>query len=277
MKKTLLTIALSLLCMVGMSAQTTQKNMENPAGTRVELLTSEGPVKVVLYDDTPLHRDNFVKLVKEGFYDGLLFHRVIKDFMVQTGDPDSRDAKPGQHLGAGSPDYTIPAEIVYPLHYNKRGALAAARTGDNVNPERRSSASQFYIVTGRKSSQREIDQMQMRAQQEALKDRFRQLCDQNAAQIDSLRKAGDRDGLEALRQSMIEQTEQSAGTRQLPQELVETYTTQGGAPHLDGAYTVFGEVTEGMDVIDRIQQAATDRADRPVEDIRIIKATVLDD
>ncbi|MDE6668150.1 MAG: peptidylprolyl isomerase, partial [Muribaculaceae bacterium] len=125
-------------------------------GPVVELLTTEGPVKVMLYDDTPQHRDNFVKLVTEGYYDGLLFHRVIKDFMVQTGDPDSREAQPGQRLGSGSPDYTIPAEIEYPRHFNRRGALAAARTSDSVNPERRSSGSQFYIVTGRTYSAREM-------------------------------------------------------------------------------------------------------------------------
>ena len=123
-----------------------------PAGPVVDIQTSLGDIKVKLYDDTPIHRDNFLKLVNEGYYDGVLFHRVIKDFMVQTGDPDSKDAVPGQRLGAGSPDYTLEAEIDYPKHFHKYGALAAARTGDAVNPERRSSGSQFYIVTGEKYS-----------------------------------------------------------------------------------------------------------------------------
>ena len=113
----------------------------------VEIETTEGPIKVLLYGDTPAHQANFLKLAKEGFYDGVLFHRVIKDFMVQTGDPNSKDAAPGAQLGAGDPGYTIEAEILYPKHYHKYGALAAARTGDAVNPERRSSGSQFYIVT----------------------------------------------------------------------------------------------------------------------------------
>lgn len=279
MKKTLTTIALLLLAMWGVQAQTTTSAMNQaqptPQGPVVELLTTEGPVKVVLYDDTPQHRDNFVKLVKEGYYDGLLFHRVIKDFMVQTGDPDSRDAKPGQRLGSGDPSYTIPAEIVYPAHYNKRGALAAARTGDEVNPERRSSGSQFYIVTGRPAAKRELEAMQQRAAQNELQAYFRQLCREHDDEIQALRRAGDREGLEALRLKLVEQTEQHAVTTELPQELIDTYATVGGAPHLDGAYTVFGEVIDGMDVVDRIQQVETDRADRPLEDVRIVKATVL--
>ena len=130
-----------------------------PAGPVVDIRTSLGDIKVRLYDDTPKHRDNFLKLVREGFYDGVLFHRVIKDFMIQTGDPSSRTADSTAMLGAGDPGYTIEAEIAYPRHYHKRGALAAARTGDQVNPERRSSGSQFYIVTGEKAAAARMAQM----------------------------------------------------------------------------------------------------------------------
>lgn len=279
MKKTILLITLLFLTSLGTIAQKTQAEMNHtsnmPSGPVVELTTSEGPVKVLLYDDTPLHRDNFLKLVGEGYYDGLLFHRVIKDFMVQTGDPDSRDAQPGQHLGAGSPPYTIEAEIRYPRHFHKRGALAAARTGDNVNPERRSSGSQFYIVTGREVSPAQITSIEQRMSDNRKGEYFRALAEKHRAEIDTLRNAGDREGLEALRQQLIAETEKNVTPEPLPDDVREAYTTVGGTPHLDGAYTVFGEVIEGMDVVDKIQNAATDSSDRPVEDIRIIKAEVI--
>ncbi|MBQ1732117.1 MAG: peptidylprolyl isomerase, partial [Bacteroidales bacterium] len=130
--------------------------------TKVLIETSKGNITVVLYDDTPLHRDNFVKLVESGFYEGLLFHRVINKFMIQGGDPLSKNAAPNARLGNGDPGYTIPAEIVYPTHFHKKGALAAARTGDNVNPERRSSGSQFYIVQGQTYTDMQLDQFEKR-------------------------------------------------------------------------------------------------------------------
>lgn len=279
MRQLFIVIILLAVAVISGPAQQVTPNMTtstSKAGPVVELLTTEGPVKVMLYDDTPQHRDNFVKLVTEGYYDGLLFHRVIKDFMVQTGDPDSREAQPGQRLGAGSPDYTIQAEIEYPRHFNRRGALAAARTSDSVNPERRSSGSQFYIVTGRTYSAREMEALQERQKQAQMQAYFRELCQQHQEEIEMLQRAGDKEGLEALRQRLITETEQNAPVQSIPQEIIDVYTTEGGAPHLDGAYTVFGEVIEGMDVVDRIQQTETDSSDRPLEDIRIIKATVLD-
>ena len=135
---------------------------------KVRIKTSEGNILVRLYDDTPRHRDNFLKLAREGYYDGTLFHRVIKDFMIQGGDPDSRNATAGKMLGTGGPDYTLPAEIAYPQRYHKRGALSAARLGDEVNPERESSGSQFYIVWGKTFKSAELKQMerQMAMQQE---------------------------------------------------------------------------------------------------------------
>lgn len=240
----------------------------------VKLHTDLGDIKVKLYDDTPAHRDNFLKLVKEGYYDGLLFHRVIKDFMIQTGDPDSRTADSTAMLGSGSPDYTIEAEIKYPTHFHKRGALAAARTGDQVNPERRSSGSQFYIVTGEKQSQRNMEMIEQRANHDRKQQYFNKLTKAHMDELKALRVAGDRDGMENLRLKLAEETEAVVPDQPLPAELKDLYTSQGGTPHLDGQYTVFGEVTEGMDVVDAIQNVETGRADRPRKDVRIISATI---
>lgn len=193
---------------------------------RVKIETRLGDIVVRLYDETPIHRDNFVKLVKEGYYDGTLFHRVIKNFMIQGGDPNSKGASADADLGTGSPDYTLEAEIREGL-YHKRGALAAARKGDEVNPERRSSGSQFYIVWGRKFSPRQMEFLQDRMQ--------------------------------------LEHPE----TGGLTERQREVYSTVGGTPHLDGQYTVFGEVEEGLDVVEKIQNEQTGMGDRPVEDIPV--------
>lgn len=260
------------------NAQSQKENllkMENTDGVLVELKTTMGDIIVKLYNDTPLHRDNFIKLVKDGFYDGLLFHRVIDSFMIQTGDPDSKDAAPGKMLGSGDPGYTIEAEIDYPKHYNKYGALAAARTGDQVNPERRSSGSQFYIVTGRTMTEQQFDNMQMRKHQEDLELTFRKLVNENRDTIQALQKAGDEQALEDLRQKLIKETEEKVDTQVLPENIKADYVSKGGAPHLDGAYTVFGEVVEGMDVVEKIQKVETDSHDRPKEDVKIISAKLL--
>lgn len=237
MKKTLLIIT-ALLMMAQLSlAQKKDKNknaqqqavaeqqVKQNNNIMINLETTMGTIKIELYGDTPVHSNNFKKLVEEGFYDGILFHRVIDGFMIQTGDPESKTAAPGQHLGAGGPGYTLPAEIL-PQHFHKRGAIAAARTGDQGNPMRRSSGSQFYIVHGKTTS---ADQL----------------------------KAYARYGFE------------------FSDEQLEAYATIGGAPTLDAQYTVFGEVVEGMDVVDKIATADRDAADRPKTDIKIIKASVI--
>ena len=254
----------------------TTMNKENTEGVLVELKTTKGDIIINLYNDTPLHRDNFIKLVKDGYYDGLLFHRVINEFMIQTGDPDSKDAAPGKMLGSGGPEYTIAAEIDYPKHYNKYGALAAARTGDQVNPERRSSGSQFYIVTGRKMTEQQFDNMQMRQHQEELQNTFRKLVSQNRDTIESLQRAKDEEALENLRQKLIKETEETVDAKVLSENIKQDYLTKGGAPHLDGAYTVFGEVVKGMDVVEEIQKVETDSHDRPLEDVKILSAKVID-
>lgn len=203
------------------------------AQKQVLLETTEGNILISLYDDTPVHRDNFIKLVDEHFYDSLLFHRVIKNFMIQTGDPKSKDAEPGATLGEGDLGYTLPAEFRTPTHYHFRGAVAMAREGDKENPERRSSACQFYIVWGKTYSTKELE-----AIQEVIKER-------------------------------------TNGQTTISQEMFWTYRKRGGSPHLDGQYTVFGEVVEGLDVVERIQKMYTDDYDRPVDDVRIIRARAL--
>lgn len=253
--------------------QDTNRN-EVPAGPTLDIATTAGNIKIRLYDDTPLHRDNFLKLAKEGYYDGVLFHRVINDFMVQTGDPDSKEAPQGAMLGSGGPGYTIPAEIVYPKHYHKYGALAAARTGDDMNPERKSSGSQFYIVTGKKYLPQQLSRMEEMSVQKQLQSYFMELQRQNMDTIRQLRLAKDSVGLENLRQELIKQTEANVKPTTMTEEMARDYTTIGGTPHLDGQYTVFGEVLDGMETVEKIQKAETDGRDRPVEDIRILSIKV---
>ena len=259
--------------MLSNTPATANKQTKGNKMTKVKLETSMGNIVVELYNETPLHRDNFIKLVKEGYYDGVLFHRVIKDFMIQTGDGNSKTAGPNDMLGDGDPGYTIPAEFVYPKYFHKRGALAAARTGDQVNPERRSSGSQFYIVTGKIYSSDELKMMTQRLKQ----DIFRRLVTENHAQIETLQRNQDNEGLNELQNRLIQQTEAEAAQSpfSFTDEQIDAYTSVGGTPHLDGQYTVFGQVIEGMDVVDKIQNAQTGRMDRPVSDIKIVKATIL--
>ncbi|MDR2556996.1 MAG: peptidylprolyl isomerase [Bacteroidales bacterium] len=208
-------IFLTLLTLISFSCMTSSQS-KTPV---VVIHTTFGDMKVKLYDETPQHRDNFLKLVQEGFYDELLFHRVINEFMIQGGDPDSRSAIEGQRLGGGGLDYTIPAEFNTAL-YHKKGALAAARMGDNVNPEKRSSGCQFYIVQGKRWLPEEIAAMKS----------------------------------------------PQYGFKFTP-EAEKVYQTVGGTPFLDGQYTVFGEVIEGLDVIDKITSQPTDGNDRPLKNI----------
>lgn len=247
---------------------------EIPSGPVVDIKTTAGDIKVKLYDDTPKHRDNFLKLVNEGYYNGVLFHRVIKDFMVQTGDPESVKADSIAMLGSGGPGYQIDAEIKYPAHYHKYGALAAARSGDNVNPERKSSGSQFYIVTGRKYTDAQLDNMAERNVGERRQAYFRNLCKEYDSQIRSLMEAKNDTALEELRQELIKKTEEAVPVEPMPEQMREDYKNLGGTPHLDGTYTVFGEVLSGMDTVEKIQNAETGRADRPKEDIRILSMSI---
>lgn len=280
-----LSFMMVVLTLISCSANNTESASESAAQpqttnskmTKVKLETTMGDIVVELYNETPQHRDNFVKLVLEGYYDGVLFHRVIKDFMIQTGDGNSKTAGPDATLGDGDPGYTIPAEFVYPKYFHKRGALAAARTGDQVNPERRSSGSQFYIVTGKIYSSDELKMMTQRLATVKKQDIFRRLVNENHAQIETLQRNQDNEGLNELQNRLIQQTEAEAAQSpfSLTDEQIDAYTSVGGTPHLDGQYTVFGQVIEGMDVVDKIQNAQTGRMDRPVSDIKIVKATIL--
>lgn len=222
---TLLILVFGLPIMAQNSTDTLRKE--------VLLETDMGNIRVVLYNETPLHRDNFVRLVKSGYYNGTLFHRVIANFMIQGGDSTSRHAKSGEVTGLSSLNYTLPAEIVFPKYFHKRGALAAAREGDNINPKRESSSAQFYIVYGRRMTDYQLDAVQIQLDKE------------------------------------------TDSTVKLTPEIRETYYRIGGTPHLDGQYTVFGEVVEGLDVVDRIQMTETDERNRPIKDVRIIRARII--
>lgn len=250
-----------------------------PGDVLVEIKTTEGDLTVRLFGDTPRHRDNFVKLAKESYYNGVLFHRVINEFMVQTGDPDSKTAPAGKMLGSGGPGYDIEAEIVYPTHFHKRGALAAARQGDQVNPERRSSGSQFYIVTGKAYNDSTLNQMERQLQMMQKQNIFNDLAREHRDSIMTLRRNRDQAGLQALQDELVAITEKKAAEApaRLTAEQREAYTTTGGTPHLDNQYTVFGEVVDGMDVIDKIEKVETDSHDRPLKDVKILSMRVLTD
>lgn len=244
---------------------------------KIRIQTRLGDITVRLYDETPLHRDNFLKLAGEGYYDGTLFHRVIKDFMIQGGDPNSKGAPAGMPLGTGGPGYTVDAEIK-PGLYHKRGALAAARQGDEVNPERKSSGSQFYIVWGQKYSAGQMGQIERQLQMQQMQQAFNTLAAQHREDIMRMRRERDRAGLQELQERLATEAEaqvKAAGST-MTEEQRTIYSTIGGTPHLDGQYTVFGEVEDGLDVVEKIQQTATAAGDRPVEDIEM-KMTVVEE
>lgn len=230
---------------------------------------------VRLYDDTPIHRDNFLKLASEGYYNGTLFHRVIRDFMIQGGDPDSKGAPAGKQLGVGGPDYTLQAEIK-PHLFHKRGALCAARLGDEVNPNRESSDSQFYIVWGSVYNPSQLKQMEKQMKQNQVAVTFNDLVSYHKEEIMNMRRNRDRAGLQAMQEQLLKEAEDicKANPAGFTEEQVQAYTTVGGTPHLDGQYTVFGEVTDGLDVVEKIQGVKTLRGDRPCDDVEVIAMTV---
>ena len=246
-----------------------QKTIE----TQVRMQTNLGTITLKLYNETPLHRDNFIKLVKDGQYEGLLFHRVINEFMIQGGDVTSKNAPLNKQLGAGDLGYTVPAEFVYPRYFHKRGALCAARTGDDSNPEKASSASQFYIVTGKVYSEGEIKQLEKQKESRLKQAIFNRLQNENKTTIMQYYKSGDKDSLAIMRDTLIGKTEIETEKRKEETKLTaqqrEAYTTVGGVPFLDNEYTVYGEVTEGIEIVDKIQKVKTNSSDRPLENIVI--------
>lgn len=246
---------------------------QNNKQYKIKIETDLGTIKIRLYNETPLHRDNFIKLIKEHYYDSLLFHRVIQDFMIQGGDPDSKYADSTKLLGNGGPSYTIPAELNSKL-FHKKGVLAAAREGDLENPTQASSASQFYIVQGKIFNDSMLQQIAKRITKTKL---FNAIInkEENKSLIEKYKffvKTQQRDSLKAIFDTINQKIQQ-----QLPyttpyiftSEQIKTYQSIGGTPHLDSSYTVFGEVYEGLDVIDKIAAQKTNTQDRPLKDIRM--------
>lgn len=272
MKKCLLLVLIYILASFKLSAM--ERN-DSTDGALIEIKTTMGDIDILLYNDTPLHKENFLKLVKDGFYEDLLFHRVINNFMIQGGDPDSKNAPAGKMLGAGNPGYTVEAEIDYPKHYHKYGALAAARTGDAMNPERRSSGSQFYIVTGNKYTPAQLNGMLSQRLMSKKQNMFSRLVAENRDSLNAMRERGDEAGFNDLKNQLIERVEKEIKEESLPEAIFSDYTTVGGTPHLDGEYTVFGEVIKGMDTVEKIQKVETDHNNRPVEDIKILSVKIL--
>ena len=253
-----------------------KKNMKTTPQVRIS--TNYGDIVVRLYDETPEHRDNFLKLAREGYFDGTLFHRVIKDFMIQGGDPDSKGAPAGKQLGSGGPGYTVPAEFVYPQYFHKRGVLSAARQADQVNPERRSSGSQFYIVWGKTYTESALNQLAAQLDGQRGQQIFNGLAAQHRDSIQAMYQRGDQKGLMELQNRLAAETDkilkETPGFAFTPEQ-IEAYTTVGGTPFLDNQYTVFGEVVSGLDVVEKIQNVATGSADRPKEDV-VMTVTVLE-
>lgn len=241
----------------------------------VTIKTDMGDMVAILYDETPKHKANFIKLVKEHFYDSLLFHRVIEGFMIQGGDPDSKNVQPGQRLGNGGPGYTVDAEI-NPKFFHVKGALSAARQGDQINPTKASSGSQFYIVQGTVIPKDGIDQLTV--DQQKLNTGLQQLIQkpENRQLYDSLTQlyyTGDMQAYQNKLFTLIPRIEKETGIKvrkEISPEKIEAYTTLGGAAHLDNEYTVFGKVIKGLDVIDKIAKMEKDEADRPLENIRYV-------
>ena len=246
--------------------------------TKVLIKTTAGDITIKLYNETPKHRDNFIKLVEEHFYDGILFHRVIRDFMVQAGDPNSKNAAKGDTLGSGGPGYSIPAEFVYPKYFHKRGALSAARLPDQANPMRESSGSQFYIVTGKRYTKNDLRALQDQLDSQQGPAIFNRLCRENMDSIMSLQMANDNDGLMKLQDELIAKMNEilkEQGHFEFNDEQVDAYIHEGGDPSLDNQYTVFGEVVDGMKVVGKIEAAGTDMNDRPRKDISIISMEII--
>ena len=270
--KTLLRLFLAILLpffLYSCTSNTKSAQKETEQRKTVEMVTDHGTMVIELYNETPLHRDNFLKLAREGVYDSLLFHRVIENFMIQGGDPDSKYARPGDTLGNGGLDYRVDAEFDSNI-FHKKGVLAAARDG---NPERASSSTQFYIVQGKVLNDSLLDRAEKRINS-WLGTHYFKKDPANKALVDSLQKAVDDKNMERFRRyndsiNQLSDTYENFEPYTIPESHRQVYRTMGGTPHLDQNYTVFGEVVQGMAVIDSIARIKTDALDRPLSDVRI--------
>jgi len=263
-------IALFLFILLNINSYSQEKEQ------KVLITTKYGNMIAKLYNETPLHRDNFIKLTKEGYYNDLLFHRVIKDFMIQGGDPESRNAPSTKRLGMGGPGYEIPAEI-NSKYFHKKGALAAARSGDNVNPERKSSGSQFYIVMGNVWTDEALRQIEEKQKFQAVRAEAMKMYRERQQEISRLQTEGKNDSANAILNSIQLEAAKKVDTSKfaINDERRSVYKTIGGTPFLDEAYTVFGEVIDGLNVIDSIANVPTTPGDRPLEDV-IMKVEVIE-
>lgn len=237
----------------------------------VKIKTTMGDVTVMLYDDTPLHRDNFIKLCQSDEYEGMLFHRVIKEFVVQGGDPASKAHEPGALYGDGDGGYTVPAEIV-PTHFNKKGALIDAKEIDAVNPERASAGTQFCFVQGKVLNDQELAEKEARINEIRRNWLYYKFRDELKKQEPSLAADSLENELHARASILLEDTLAVLGPVVIPADRREIYKTLGGVPHLDGSVTIFGEVVEGFDIVEKISLVKTDKNDRPLRDV-MIKST----
>lgn len=280
-KSATLIVCLLSASLTGFTQKTTPKK---PAQETLILMeTNMGNIKMKLYNETPQHRDNFIKLVEKHFYDSLLFHRVIKEFMIQAGDPESKKpSSPDVMLGNGDVGYTIPAEF-NPVFFHKKGVLSAARQSDEVNPLKASSGCQFYIVHGKTFSVAELEMLEKRINDQKKNTVFNQMLmlPENAAIKDSLmvyqQTQNQQKFQELISATLLPKVEAEIAKApfKFSEEQKKIYSTIGGAPHLDGGYTVFGEVTEGLDIVDKIANVEKNQFDRPLQDVRITKMTIV--
>lgn len=269
---------LSVLLMACITSGCTQKQktLDPDKPVYVTVKTSMGDVTVVLYDDTPLHKENFIKLCQENTYDGVLFHRIVKDFVVQGGDPNSKEREPGVRYGSYSGGYTVPAEIL-PHYYNKRGVLLDAKKGDDVNPERESAGTQFCFMQGKVMTDEELDKAETRIndiRRNWLYHKFRKELKEKDPSLADESKEGELDNQASI---MVVDTLEVLGEYKIPQDRREVYKTIGGAPHLDGSVTIFGEVVEGLDIVEKMSLVDTEGAENfnwPLEPVWVISTEV---
>ncbi len=267
------TFFLLLCCMIASSCNGQKRE---GASTEVVLETTLGDIRIALFDDTPIHRDNMVQNIKDGKYDGVTFHRVIRNFMIQTGDPDTR---PGQVADTTKAHERIPAEFIYPKYYHKRGFVGAARDGDDENPKRMSDKYQFYIVTGKICSEGDLDSYETAREERDAETLYNELCAQHKSEIDAIRALRNPRKLSDQLEKYLDQARTQVSDNPpltFTREQRSSYRSQGGAPWLDGEYTVFGEVVEGMAIVEKIQKLKTNASDVPLQEVRVKRAYVVE-